>query len=200
MAAGQLRQSLFQETIENSVSEALLKQTDAALQLRRLPVVDGEPGQRGGPSPAQLSQNLGKVLNEQIFTVMSAKERDLYKQVGARDHVVVDLSEGEPEFLTIFDEISYIDDGVQADFLASAPALKKFIDDVRKSLDDSASEVDPADLEMINVLSNEITELRSKVPAGLRTVLENNLSRLKERFIQEKNDSKSTSYGSSGHG
>jgi len=186
LAAGQLRQSLFQETIESSVSEALLKQTDAALQLRRLPVVDGEPGQRGGPSPAQLSQNLSKVLKEQIFTLMGKKERDLYNQVGARDHVVVDLSDGSPEFLQVFDEISYIDDGVQEEFLASAPALKKFIDDVRESLDDSASEVDPADLEMINVLSNEITELRSGVPAGLRKVLEENLSRLKERFIQEK--------------
>ena len=188
LAAGQLRQSLFQETIENSVSEALLKQTDAALQLRNLPVVDiyGEPLKRGGPSPAQLSQNLGKVLKEQIFTVMSKKERDLYNQVGARDHVVVDLSDGSPEFLQVFDEISYIDDGVQDEFLKSAPAVQKFIDDVKKSLDNSASEVDPADLEMINVLSNEITKLRSGVPSGVRKGLEENLSRLKERFIQEK--------------
>ena len=185
LAAGQLRKSLFQETIENSVAQALLKQTDAALQLRRLPVVDGDPGQRGGPSPAVLSQNLGKVLKEQIFTVMSKKERDLYKQVGARDHVVVDLSDGEPDFLQVFNEISYLDDGVQDEFLRSAPALKKFIEEVRKSLDGSVSEVDSADLEMINVLSNEITELRSEVTSGTLRILEDNLNRLKETFIQE---------------
>ena len=185
LAAGQLRQSLFQETIESSVAQALLKQTDAALQLRRLPVVDGDPSQRGGPSPAVLSQNLSKVLKEQIFTLMGKKERDLYNQVGARDHVVVDLSDGEPDFLQVFDEISYLDDGVQDEFLASAPALKKFINDVRNSLDNSASEVDPADLDMINVLSNEVTKLRETVPSGTRRVLENDLNRLKETFIQE---------------
>ena len=184
LAAGQLRETLFLETIQNSLSEALLKQTDAALQLRNLPVVGGEAGQRGGPSAAQLSQNLGKVLKEQIFTLMAKKERDLYNQVGARDHVVVDLADGVPEFLKVFDEISYIDDGVQDEFLASAPALKKFIDDVRKSLDDSASEVDPADLEMINVLTDEMMNLRESVPN--RRFLEENLNRLKEKFIQEK--------------
>ena len=184
LAAGQLRQSLFQETIENSVAQSLLKQTDAALQLRKLPVVDGDPGQRGGPSPAVLSQNLSKILKEQIFTVMGKKERDLYNQVGARDHVVVDLSDGEPDFLQVFNEISYLDDGVQDEFLKSAPALKKFIEEVRKSLDNSASEVDPADLEMINVLSNEITKLRATVPSGTRRVLEGDLDRLKETFIQ----------------
>lgn len=156
LAAGQLRETLFLETIQNSLSEALLKQTDAALQLRKLPVVGGDPSQRGGPSAAQLSQNLGKVLKEQIFTVMSKKERDLYNQVGARDHVVVDLSDGVPDFLKVFDEISYIDDGVQDEFLASAPALKKFIDDVRKSLDDDATDVEP-----LTITAGRIDEIRS---------------------------------------
>jgi hypothetical protein len=186
LAAGQLRQSLFEGTVENSLAEALLNQTNAALRLRNLPVVDGDPGQRGGPSPAKLSENLGTVLKDQIFKVMRQKERDLYSQIGARDHVVVDLSEGEPEFLTIFDELSYVDSGVQEDFLDSAPALKKFIAEVRESLEQAPSDIDPADLEMINVLSNEINDLRSGVPSGLRKVLEENLSRLKERFVQEK--------------
>lgn len=156
LAAGQLRETLFLETIQNSLSEALLKQTDAALQLRNLPVVGGEPGQRGGPSAAQLSQNLGKVLKEQIFTLMAKKERDLYNQVGARDHVVVDLADGVPDFLKVFDEISYIDDGVQDEFLASAPALKKFIDDVRKSLDDAATDAEP-----LTITAGRIDEIRS---------------------------------------
>jgi len=156
LAAGQLRETLFLETIQNSLSEALLKQTDAALQLRNLPVVGGDPGQRGGPSAAQLSQNLGKVLKEQIFTLMAKKERDLYNQVGARDHVVVDLADGVPDFLKVFDEISYIDDGVQDEFLASAPALKKFIDDVRKSLDDDAT-----DAELLTITAGRIDEIRS---------------------------------------
>ena len=156
LAAGQLRETLFLETIQNSLSEALLKQTDAALQLRKLPVVDADPGTRGGPSAAQLSENLGKVLNQQIFTVMAKKERDLYKQAGARNHVVVDLADGVPEFLKVFDEISYIDSGIQDEFLASAPALKKFIDDVKNSLDDEATDADS-----LQITAGRIDEIRS---------------------------------------
>ena len=181
-AAAELRKSLFEETVENNIAVPLNNLLNAARRLRTLPVVDGEAVQ--GVSSAELSKKLTEVLDNQIFKLMAAKERKLYKAAGARDHVIYDLSEGTPDFVNAFDEVSYAEKAVQDEFQKAAPEIFKFINQVKKDLGVSP-DIDPEDLARIKVLETEVESFRGNKSNALFRDVNEKLNRLKERFIQE---------------
>ena len=132
-AAAELRKSLFEEIVENNVAVPLNNLLQAAKRLKTLPTVDGKPVD--GDSAAVLSEKLTGVVENQVFKLMSAKERDLYNAAGARDHVVFDLSDGNiPEFIKVYDEMAYLDPSIQKEFERSMPGIAGFVKQAKRDL------------------------------------------------------------------
>ena len=132
-AAAELRKSLFEEIVENNVAVPLNNLLQAAKRLKALPTVDGKPVD--GDSAAVLSEKLTGVVENQVFKLMSAKERDLYNAAGARDHVVFDLSDGNiPEFIKVYDEMAYLDPSIQKEFERSMPGIAGFVKQAKRDL------------------------------------------------------------------
>ena len=168
-AAAQLRKSLFDEAVQNNISVPLARLAKSIAQLKKLPVVDGDPTVIAGLSPAALSKKLTDVLENQLFTVMGAKERALYTAAGARDHVVYDLSEGVPEFIKVFDEISYLNPSVQAEFEKSMPEIALFIKQAKRDLGLDVEGGESFNLTALQSEVDQTTEILSKyVPVDRR--------------------------------
>ena len=176
-SAAELRKSLFEETIEKNIALPVNRLLKAINDLQKTPDVDGESVQ--ALSPAAVSAKLKEVLNNQIFSVMKAKERSLYKAAGARDHVVYDLEDGVPDFVEIYDGLSYKNESVQEAFESSVPEIASFIKTIKAQLKAAPVEIDPEDLARINSLQESVSNRPNN------RLLEKSLSDLKERFVQE---------------
>ena len=199
-AAAELRKSLFEEIVENNVAVPINNLLEAAKRLRSLPTVDGDPT-LASTSAAMLSEKLNGVIENQIFKLMAAKEKNLYNLAGARDHAVFDLSDGNiPEFIKVYDELAYLNKGLQQEFERSMPGIANFVKQAKRDLGidvEGGADFDLTDLQFEvdqakTILSKyvpEDTEILTTTGTTLTTPdledYNSALLKLKERFKEE---------------
>jgi len=152
-AAAELRKSLFDEVLQNNIRVPLNNLLRAAERLRKQPgtpddfatefnlqaelddfkllgSVDNKP-----LSETELSEKMFGVLENQVFRVMKNQEESLYQAAGARNHVIFEPQTGSaPEFLDVWDSVSFKNAGSQKQFELAAPEIASFIKETRRKL------------------------------------------------------------------
>ena len=154
-AAAELRKSLFDEVLQNNIRVPLNNLLRAAERLRKQPgasdanafatefnlqaelddfkllgSVNDKP-----LSETELSEKMFGVLENQVFNIMKNQEEALYKAAGARNYVIFEPQTGSaPEFLDVWDSVSFKNAGSQKQFELAAPEIASFIKETRRKL------------------------------------------------------------------
>ena len=154
-AAAELRKSLFDEVLQNNLRVPLNNLLRAAERLRKQPgasdanafatefnlqaelddfkllgSVNDKP-----LSETELSEKMFGVLENQVFNIMKNQEEALYKAAGARNYVIFEPQTGSaPEFLDVWDSVSFKNAGSQKQFELAAPEITSFIKETRRRL------------------------------------------------------------------
>ena len=167
-AAAELRKSLFDEVLQNNIRVPLNNLLRAAERLRKQPTAPDADAfakefnlqaeledfkllgkvDNKELSETELSEKMFTVLENQVFNVMKNQEKALYQAAGARNYAIFEPQTGSaPEFLDVWDSVSFKNAGSQKQFELAAPEIASFIKETRRKLglktdvDDGADEI-----------------------------------------------------------
>lgn len=129
--AAEIRSSIFNDTLQNGLNVKMAKFLQANAKLA------DQPGQAAVRTKQELSEELYEMVGNYI-TAASNKERTLWGDVPTVD-VIMPLGPDAdpadlPNFLKMFDEISYEEAANQKSFKRAVPELFDFIENARRDL------------------------------------------------------------------
>jgi len=154
-AAAELRKSLFDEVLQNNIRVPLNNLLRAAERLRKQPTAPDADAfakefnlqaelddfkllgrvDNKELSETELSEKMFTVLENQVFNVMKNQEKALYQAAGARNYVIFEPQTGSaPEFLDVWDSVSFKNAGSQKQFELAAPEIASFIKETKRKL------------------------------------------------------------------
>ena len=160
-SAAQLRRSVFEDTITNELNKKMATFIAANKRLST------QPGQDGYKSQEQMSEGLYTLIEDYIEAARK-KEQEFWSKV-PNIEVIAPLSPDAefstlPNFLQVFDEISFTDPAVQNNFKKVSPLLFEFIENSRSELGlRPIGQFSDAEIKSLSNAKNELNSVVEKL-------------------------------------
>jgi len=160
-SAAQLRRSVFEDTITNELNTKMATFIAANKRLST------QPGQDGYKSQEQMSEGLYTLI-ENYIEAARKKEQEFWSKV-PNIEVIAPLSPDAefstlPNFLQVFDEISFTDPAVQNNFKKVSPLLFEFIENSRSELGlRPIGQFSDAEIKSLTSAKNELNSVVEKL-------------------------------------